>query len=518
MMLFVLNLLYIKIKNIMKINLKKYLPLGIVGVVSAATTFGGVAYLQKDKTDIQDLSYFRSSHKDAHFASVSAAGLQDDFVSASKNAVPAVVTVRQYSNRRSSHMDQDLMDLFFGGGERQQRQESPMDKPSGFGSGVIISPDGYIITNNHVIEGASKIDIVTSDKRTISAKLIGTDPSTDIALIKVDEKQLPYLNFSNSDQVEVGQWVLAVGNPLGLNSTVTAGIVSAKGRSIDLLRSKSGSPLESFIQTDAAINKGNSGGALINIKGDLVGINSAISSTNGYYVGYGFAVPSNLAKKVVEDIKKFGMVQRGFLGINFLDASDDQRVKYYNKQFKTNYQVEKGAIITEIAQASGAADAGLKKGDIIKYMDNIEISSEADISMAVGSKRPGDEIKVQFVRDGQKIEKTVTLKDRNGGTKVKSKEELSVAERLGTDFRVLTEKEKTFFGIEHGLMISSITQNSVLYNELGLYEGVILLEVNGKPLHSLKDLENILGNYKGKVSLKYLDDNGRLISRGFKFE
>jgi S1-C subfamily serine protease len=227
-----------------------------------------------------------------------------------------------------------------GGNDATKNGQPPKDIPSGLGSGVIISPDGYIISNNHVVAGANKLEVILSNKKSYVANLIGTDPSTDIALLKIEEKGLPYLNFANSDLVEVGQWVLAVGNPLGLNSTVTAGIVSAKGRSIDLLSQQSRTPIESFIQTDAAINPGNSGGALVNVNGDLIGINSAISSNTGYYEGYGFAVPANLAKKVVEDIKKFGLVQRGFLGVVSLDLSDDRQVAAYNQSQKANIRIK----------------------------------------------------------------------------------------------------------------------------------------------------------------------------------
>jgi len=286
----------------MKNQLKKLAPFALVGILSGATTFGAINYFNEEQNNT-DFSYFTTSGKNAIPAGLNGSS-SDSFVKASKTTVPAVVTIRNYQNNTPSSgrsMDQDIFEFFFGEGfrnNRSQRQEAPKDLPSGLGSGVIISSDGYIISNNHVVAGASKLEVVLSNKKTYTATLIGTDPSTDIALLKIEDKGLPYLNFANSDLVEVGQWVLAVGNPLGLNSTVTAGIVSAKGRSIDLLSQQSRTPIESFIQTDAAINKGNSGGALVNLNGDLIGINSAISSSSGYYEGYGFAVPANLAKKV----------------------------------------------------------------------------------------------------------------------------------------------------------------------------------------------------------------------------
>jgi len=320
----------------MKSTLKKLLPFAVVGVISGATTVGGLQYLNHN-SDSVDQSYFTKA-SNVSFAGMNSSAVGDDFVKAAKTTVPAVVTIKNYQSRSSSRAsEQDMFDFFFGDpfggrGQQRQKQQVPDNMPSGMGSGVIVSPDGYIISNNHVVAGANKLEVVLSNKKSYIATLVGTDPNTDISLLKIEEKGLPFLNFANSDNIEVGQWVLAVGNPLGLNSTVTAGIVSAKGRGIGILGSqgKAANPIESFIQTDAAINPGNSGGALVNTNGDLIGINSAIQSTTGYYQGYGFAVPSNLARKIIEDIKKFGIVQRGFLGVTSLDLSNDQLVAAYN--------------------------------------------------------------------------------------------------------------------------------------------------------------------------------------------
>jgi len=389
----------------MKSTFKKLLPFAVVGVISGATTVGVQQYIGHDSNN-SDQSYFTSS-KNASFVGMNTAAVGDDFVKAAKTTVPAVVTIKNYQSRTSNRAsDQDLFDYFFGdpfGGRGQQRQKQPQQQapdnmPSGMGSGVIISPDGYIISNNHVVAGANKLEVVLSNKKSYIATLIGTDPNTDISLLKIEEKGLPFLNFANSDNIDIGQWVLAVGNPLGLNSTVTAGIVSAKGRGIGILggQGKAANPIESFIQTDAAINPGNSGGALVNVNGDLIGINSAISSTTGYYQGYGFAVPANLARKVVEDIKKFGIVQRGFLGVNSLDLSDQQQVTGYNQQEKANLKVGSGVYIRGFSSNSGAQDAGLKAGDIITKIDQMEITDFADLSVSIGSKRPGDKVQVTF--------------------------------------------------------------------------------------------------------------------------
>ncbi|NAW52051.1 Do family serine endopeptidase [Elizabethkingia argentiflava] len=502
-------------------DFKKIMPLAVVGVLSAATTVGTLHYFDsKYDNNNKDFNYFHSSRKDAQFASLNnAAALGDDFVKASKTAVPAVVTIKNYQINagRSRGMDQDLFEFFFGNpfGDSQRPRQTPKDMPSGLGSGVIISPDGYIITNNHVVANASKLEVVLSNKKTYIATLVGTDPSTDIALLKIEDKGLPYLNFANSNLVEVGQWVLAIGNPLGLNSTVTAGIISAKGRSIDLLSQQSKTPIESFIQTDAVINRGNSGGALINIHGDLIGINSAISSSTGYYEGYGFAVPSNLARKVVEDIKKFGLVQRGFLGVSNLDLSNEMLIRQYNQQYKTNIKPGSGVYVTNVADHSGALDAGIRKGDIITKIDGQNINNFADLSLAIGSKRPGDSVKVTYIRNGRETTTTVTLKDQQGNTKFRSKADLSVSEKLGADFQTLTDRDKVYFGIDSGVGVINVSESGLLAS-IGISEQNIITEINGKPINSKKDVERILKGYKGQVNVKYLDDNGRLTSRGFK--
>ena len=504
----------------MKNSLKKLVPYAVVGMFSGATTFGTIQYFDK-KNNNSDFSYFHEANSNAQFAGINSAAVGDDFVKAAKTTVPAVVTIKNYQTRNSNRMsEQDLFEQFFGNPfgnstPKQKQQQAPKDMPSGLGSGVIISPDGYIISNNHVVAGANKLEVMLSNKKTYIATLVGTDPSTDIALLKIEEKGLPYLNFTNSDLVEVGQWVLAVGNPLGLNSTVTAGIVSAKGRSIDLLSQQSRTPIESFIQTDAAINPGNSGGALVNINGDLIGINSAISSNTGYYEGYGFAVPSNLAKKVVEDIKKFGLVQRGFLGVGSLDLSDDRQVAIYNQKEKANIKVSSGIMITEVSQNSGAEDAGLRKGDIIKKIDNSTVETFADLSAAVGSKRPGDKVTVTYIRNGKNYTETVTLKDQKGSTSFRSKADLSVTEKIGGNFEELSDRYKVSFGIESGVIAKNIEEGGEL-DKIGIYDNYIVIEINSKPVNSQKDVEKVLNNYKGTVSIKFMDEYGRIYQKGFK--
>ncbi|MFC6267029.1 trypsin-like peptidase domain-containing protein [Frigoriflavimonas asaccharolytica] len=495
----------------MKNTFKKFLPFAFVGILSGATTVGALKYMDNNGI-IEDTGYFSQS-KNTTFTNLSATALGEDFTKASKTTVPAVVTIKNYQNSNASRpSDMDIFEQFFGA--PQKKRDDNM--PTGLGSGVIISPDGYIISNNHVVEGANKLEVVLSNRKTYIATLVGTDPNTDISLLKIEDKGLPFLNFANSDMIEVGQWVLAVGNPLGLNSTVTAGIISAKGRGIGILSGQgtATNPIESFIQTDAAINKGNSGGALVNMNGELVGINSAIASTNGYYQGYGFAVPSNLARKIVEDIKKFGLVQRGFLGVNSLDLSNDEQLAGYNKDKKTNIKAGNGIFVTGVTENSGAEDAGLKEGDIITKINDMAITDFADLSLAVGSKRPGDQVVVSYMRNGKPYNASITLKDQKGNTSSRTKADLTVSEKIGAEFEPLTKEFKTNYGLDNGVYTKNVTGNGVL-GKLGIQDNFIIMEINGKPINSQKDVEKILNNFKGNVQIKFADPRGQIYTRGF---
>lgn len=505
----------------MKSTLKKLLPFAVVGVMSGATTVGTLQYFNHDSNN-GDQSYFTKSASNVSFAGMNSGAVGEDFVKAAKTTVPAVVTIKNYQSRSTSRAsEQDIFDFFFGPqngrGQQRQQQQAPDNMPSGMGSGVIISPDGYIISNNHVVAGANKLEVVLSNKKSYIATLVGTDPNTDISLLKIEEKGLPYLNFANSDNIEVGQWVLAVGNPLGLNSTVTAGIVSAKGRGIGILSSqgKAANPIESFIQTDAAINPGNSGGALVNTNGDLIGINSAIQSTTGYYQGYGFAIPSNLARKIVEDIKKFGIVQRGFLGVTTIDLSNDQLVAAYNKDQKTNIKAGSGMYVTGFGENSGAEDAGIKKGDIITKIDSYAITDFADLSAAIGSKRPGDKVQVTYLRNGKENVTTATLRDQKGGTSTRTKADLSVTEKIGAEFKPLDERFKTDYGLNSGVIATNVAEGGEVA-KIGIVDNYIVIEINGKPVNSQKDVEKILDKYSGNVQVKFVDAYGQIYTRGFK--
>lgn len=502
----------------MKNVLKKLIPYALVGVVSGATVFGGIKFLESNDSNQQDYSYF-STAKNMQFAGMNMSGLGEDFTKAAKMTVPAVVTIKNYSNRSAGRTtEEDIFDYFFRNpGQQQRQQQRPDNMPSGMGSGVIISPDGYIISNNHVVAGANKLEVVLSNKKSYTATLVGTDPNTDISLLKIDDTGLPYLNFANSDMVEVGQWVLAVGNPLGLNSTATAGIISAKGRGIGILGSQGSAtnPIESFIQTDAAINMGNSGGALVNTNGDLIGINSAIASPTGYYSGYGFAVPANLARKIVEDIKKFGLVQRGFLGVGTLDLSDDQQVRAYNQQYKTNLKAGSGMYVREVTDNSGSEDAGIRKGDIITKIDNTSITDFADLSLAIGSKRPGDVVTVTYLRNGQESTARVVLKDQKGSTSARTRADLTVSEKIGAEFQTLNENFKIRYGLNSGVLAKNVVEGGEM-SKIGITDNTIIMEINGKPVNSQKDVERILSSFKGNVQVKFADEYGRIYTQGFK--
>jgi len=496
--------------------MKKYLGYVIVGFFSATFALVGMKYLGSD-TEGNIITSAGGDKNNGAFSFVDYKGnyglTAPDFVDASQKTVNAVVSINNFSNQTRNQRMNDPFEYFFG----FPQQERDPDLPTGQGSGVIISEDGYIVTNNHVIKGSDKIEVVLNNQKSYVAELIGTDPNTDIALLKIEEKGLPFIKFVDSDAINVGDWVLAVGNPFGLNSTVTAGIVSAKGRSIDILRRNASNPIESFIQTDAAINPGNSGGALVNANGDLVGINTAISSQTGSYVGYGFAVPSNLVKKVVEDIKKYGLVQRGYLGIEGMDLNDEYRIKQYNREMGTNLKNQQGILVQTVTDNGGAQDAGIRKGDIITEVDGQKVTSFGKLSFAIGSKYPGDKVQIKVLRDGKEKEYTVTLRDQKGNTSKRSIADLTVTEKLGAEFEPLTDRQKVSFGIDYGVMVKNLERNSKL-GGIGIGENYIILKVNDKEVSDQGDVEKILKSYKGKVSISYVDPYGRIYTRGFSLD
>lgn len=418
-----------------------------------------------------------------------------DFTGTAEKVTPAVVHIRS-TQERSADNEQipEAFRYFFDGPfENQMPRQST-------GSGVIINKDGYIVTNNHVVEGSEFVQVTLSDNRELKAEVIGTDPDTDLAVIKVNAKDLPYLSFVNSDQVKVGQWVLAVGNPFNLNSTVTAGIISAKGRNIGIINSgnpgRNGQPgnrtaIESFIQTDAAINPGNSGGALVDLNGGLVGINTAIASPTGSYSGYGFAVPANIVSKIAEDLMAYGTVQRGWLGIQVGPVTSDL-VK------ENDLSVTEGAYVAgygDDPDKSAAKAAGIKEGDVIVKLDQTPIKSSTALIEYVGRKRPGDKIDVTVNRQGKNMVIPVTLKNRDGKTTAVKREERVEAAALGFELQDVDSKVLKRLEINQGVRVKSLTSTAKL-RRTGMKEGFIITHVDDVAVKSAKEVEEIIKKKK----------------------
>ena len=421
-----------------------------------------------------------------------------NFVQAAKVATPGVVYIRSsyqgsdYSARRGSPFDEMFREYF---GNPNDQPRSRQGRSSG--SGVIISADGYIVTNNHVIEKADKVEVTLNDNRRYTAEVIGTDPTTDLALIKIDEKDLQYLNFGNSDNLQIGQWVLAVGNPFELTSTVTAGIVSAKGRNINILRDANNLQIEAFIQTDAAVNPGNSGGALVNLNGEVVGINTAIATPTGTYAGYSFAVPSSLVRKVVDDLAEFGEVQRGLLGISILDVNADLAERLEIDELN-------GVYINAVGENTAADDAGLEQGDIITGIDGVEITNVAELQEQVALNRPGDDIEVTFIRDGKTKRATATLKNARGNTEIIVRRSSSEIE--GAIFEELTPDELTDLGIESGVRLKELEEGKWL--DANIKEGFIVTSIDKQQIRTVDDLKRVLARKQGGILIEGQYPNG----------
>jgi serine protease Do len=416
---------------------------------------------------------------------------------AAEKSVKAVVHIKVNTNaqvvdQQNPFGNDDFFGQFFGGG----RQYIPSQQASG--SGVIISTDGYIVTNNHVIDNAKEVTVTLNDKQEKIAKVIGKDPSTDLALLKIEETNLPYLSYGNSDIVRLGEWVLAVGYPLNLETTVTAGIVSAKSRSIGVNQQKmngSGtSAIESFIQTDAAVNPGNSGGALVNASGDLIGINSAIASPTGSYAGYSYAIPSNLVKKVIEDLMKFGNVQRGYLGIQFLDS------KTATAEQKTAYGLDKidGIYVAAVTKGGGAEAAGIKEGDFIMKVNGATVKTSPQLLEQVGRYRPGNKIEITYLRNNKEANTTIELKNINGNTSIVKNE---FASKLGATFRTLTKDEAKQMNITGGVLITNIGSGK-LAQQTRIKKSFVITQVDEQDIKSVEELNTKLnGSSDGKIQL-----------------
>jgi len=445
-----------------------------------------------------------------HVPGLSSAGLPD-FTLPASIATPAVVHITNNLQARKQEMDQfsDPFGFF---------NQSPISRgpQKAFGSGVIISEDGYIVTNNHVIEDAKNIMVVLENKKQYKAKLIGTDPNTDIALLKIQAEGLPILKFGNSDDVKVGEWVLAVGNPFNLTSTVTAGIVSAKARNIGILGNgpSEGNPfggsensapkvntsVESFIQTDAAVNRGNSGGALVNVNGDLVGINSAIASGTGNYEGYSFAVPVNLVKKVVEDLKTYGTVQRGFLGVNISDVTAE-----LVEEKKLNDKEIRGVYVAKVSPDGAAKAAGILDGDIILKIQGTSVNSGSELQEQVARYRPGNTISVTLLRNGSEKTVNATLKNSQGNTEVEKMAAISTS-KAGIQTVPLTTAELKKFNKPFGVKI--VKEEEGIFKNLGIRPGFVIMIINDEEIKTAEDVDNAISTSSSTISISgfYLDN------------
>jgi len=419
-----------------------------------------------------------------------------DLTQAAAKSIHAVVHIKTEFRKKNAGWDDffggSIWEHFFG----RSNSEYPV---MAAGSGVIIDPSGYIVTNNHVVENAEKITVTLNDKRELAATIIGIDPQADLALIKIDAIDLPTLAFANSDLVKIGEWVLAVGNPFNLTSTVTAGIVSAKARNLDILGDNSS--ISSFIQTDAAVNQGNSGGALVNTSGQLIGINTAIASRNGYFTGYSFAIPSNVVKKITADLKQYGKVQRAYLGVQ-LSEIDAKRAEELKLAEVKGIYVEKSLL-----NESGIRQNEFEVGDVILKIDNMPVNSMSELKEFLLQHSPGEKIKIVYLRDNKEVHSDVILLNSLGKTDILTKESLNINNLFKANFRDLTQKEKTRYQVEGGVIIEQIEDGVLRYG--GIKNGFIITGINNKAVKNVTDIEDILNNYNNKlISFEGFYENG----------
>ena len=482
----------------MNANMKKIVNVATPAVCVVALALSVVAFNKTNAATTPDPS--------PAVANVTA-GQPVDLTYAAEKSLPSVVYIKNTQNSKVQTVEyadpfedffSDPFGGFFGrgrgngnGGRRQRQVETP--KRVAAGSGVIISADGYIVTNNHVVDGADELLVTLNDNKEYSARIIGADATTDLALIKIDGKNLPAIQIANSDDVKVGEWVLAVGNPLGLNNTVTAGIVSAKARSM-------GQGVSSMIQTDAAINQGNSGGALVNTQGALIGINAMIYSQTGSNIGYGFAIPTTIMNKVVDDIKKYGTVQRAMIGIQGSDVN-----AYVDNEKEKGNEVDLGTMegiyIAKVIDDGAAADAGLKEGDVITHIDNQKVKTFGELQNIIAQKRPGDKITINYLRNKSKKTATLTLKNEKGNTKVvKGNVDLDI---LGGQFKPLSDAQKEQMNIGYGLQVIKISGGKL--KDAGVPQGFIIQRVNDESVKTIEDLQNIVKDAsKSKEPVLYI--------------
>lgn len=479
----------------MKQTMRNAVIVGAIVLVSAGVG-GATAYKLLNNEREASASFnelFQQNPDNLHLTGLNGANAQPvDLTQAAEASVHAVVHIRstQLGRTETVRTMPDIFDFFFGDPRGQERQVKTQPRV-GFGSGVIISKDGYIVTNNHVVEDADEITVKLNDEREFKGRIIGTDPETDLALLKIEGDDFPTLPVGDSDALKVGEWVLAVGNPFSLNSTVTAGIVSAKARNIGTSASNGdAATIQSFIQTDAAINAGNSGGALVNAQGELVGINAMLYSPTGTYSGYGFAIPTSIMKKVVSDLKQYGAVQRALLGIRGRDFStelqmSDELVEQIKKQAE-ELGVEEGVLVAEVVDGGSAAGI-LQENDVIIKLDGQKIHKFTDLQQVLAKHRPGDKVKATIVRDKKEKEVTITLKNSQGNTKVVKDRGMEI---LGAAFKPVNSELKRQLNLGYGLEVTAVGPGKM--KDAGIRKGFIILKANGQSMRTVDDLENAL--------------------------
>jgi len=446
-------------------------------------------FLDRDKLVIGSEKEKQMIEENARYTSLLPQSGVNDFTFAAEHTVHAVVHVKTKATVSSSYSN-PLYEFFYGPGSGRPREVR------GFGSGVIVTENGYIVTNNHVIEDADEVDVTLNDKRTFSADVVGRDPSTDIAVLKIKADNLPYIKFGDSDAIRLGEWVLAVGNPFNLTSTVTAGIVSARGRSLGLLDNQY--RIESFIQTDAALNPGNSGGALVNVQGELIGITTAIISPSGAYAGNSFAVPTSIVRKVYEDLREYGEVQRGLMGVNIEDVTAEIADQENLKEIK-------GVYLAGVVEDGAAKAAGLAEKDVIVAINGEPVETTADLQEKVNRYRPGDKLEVTYLRKGREDKKSVVLRNIEGGTGVVAPGAQS-STVFGATFTPLTAGEKSQYRISDGVRITSISDGR--FRDLGLSKGTVIIDVNGEKINSGADIRKATNNEKSLTSVEGFTPDG----------
>lgn len=481
-----------KVKKIM--NSKKIL--GILGIA----TLGGLVALGINRAFItKEKPVNFTYHETAKFTLAEKMAVSPvlDFVSVAEVSTPAVVHIKSTVANTSRSKEYNPLEDFFGpgfGGPQRGPQQST-------GSGVIIRKNGYIVTNNHVVDNSTLIEVILDDKRSYAAEVVGVDPETDLALLKIEEDNLPFLNLGNSDDLKVGEWVVAVGNPFNLTSTVTAGIVSAKGRSINLLRQRGGEyAVENFIQTDAAVNPGNSGGALVNTSGELIGINTAIASQTGSFSGYSFAIPINLAKKIISDLKEYGEVKRAILGVRIQDITQDLADEKGLKELV-------GVYIPSVSKGGSADKAGIKDGDVIIKINSILINKSSGLQEEISKYHPGDKIEVTVIRNGKEKVLAATLLSKDGGKEIVRESEKEDMKVLGAEIENLSRDERLALKVKNGVKVASIGSGQM--KSKGVPSGFVITHIDKVPMYVSQDVKNALKDKSGAVLIEGIAPNGK---------